>query len=65
MNLGTLALLGVILYTPISSYLKLAPLTGRQFLIALGLAAGSVLWYELVKLVKKLRSPKQRGDANE
>lgn len=64
-NLGTLALLGVILYTPISSYLKLAPLTGRQFLIALGLAAGSVLWYELVKLVKKLRSPKQRGDANE
>ena len=58
-NLGTLALLGVILYTPVSGYLKLAPLTGMQFLAALGLAAASVLWYELVKLVQKLRSSKQ------
>ena len=55
-NLGTLALLGVILYTPLSVYLKLAPLSGKQFLVALGLSAASVLWYELVKLVKKLRS---------
>lgn len=52
-NLGTLALLAVILYTPISGYLKLAPLSGVQLLVAFGLAAGSVLWYELVKVVKK------------
>jgi Ca2+-transporting ATPase len=50
-NIGTLALLGVILYTPISGYLKLAPLYGKQFFAALGLAAASVLWYELVKFV--------------
>lgn len=55
---GTLALLGVILYTPISGYLKLAPLSGKQFLVVLGLAIASVLWYELVKLVKKLVSAK-------
>ncbi len=52
-NLGTLALLAVILYSPLAALLKLAPLSGMQLLVALGLAAGSVLWYELVKLVKK------------
>lgn len=51
-NLGTLALLWIILYTPISVYLKLAPLSTKQVLAALGLAAVSVLWYEFVKLIK-------------
>lgn len=53
-NLGTLALLAIILYTPVSGYLKLAALSGAQLLTALGLAAASVLWVELVKLGKKL-----------
>ncbi len=53
-NLGTLALLAVILYTPISVHLKLAPLSAMQMLLAFGLAAASVLWYELVKLAKRL-----------
>lgn len=53
-NLGTLALLGIILYTPLSVYLKLAPLSAKQALLALGMGAGSVLWYELVKLAKLL-----------
>lgn len=52
-NLGTLVLLGVILNTPLSGYLKLAPLSVTQSLMVLGLAALSVLWYELVKLMKK------------
>ena len=64
-NIATLGLLGIILYTPISGYLKLAPLSGKQFLVALGLAAASVLWYELVKIVKKLVSTKQGGCTNE
>ena len=54
-NLGTLTLLAVILYTPVSLYLKLAPLTGAQLFAAIGLAAASVLWYEFVKLATKLR----------
>ena len=52
-NLGTPALLGVILYSPLSVYLKLAPLSAGQLLTAFGLAGASVLWYEGVKLVKK------------
>ena len=51
---GSIALLLVILYTPVSSFLKLAPLTEMQLLAVFGLATASVLWYEVVKLVKKL-----------
>ena len=54
-NLGTLVGLFVILYTPLNAFLKFAPLTIGQFLIVLAIAAISVLWYELVKLIKKVR----------
>ncbi len=54
-TLCTLALLGVILYSPLHVYLKLAPLSAGQAALALAVSAASVLWYELVKLVKKLR----------
>ena len=57
-NLGTLALLGLILYTPLSTVLKLAALPLSRLLEALGLAAASVLWYELVKLVGRARKSK-------
>jgi len=52
--IGTLAILAIILYTPLSGLLKLSALSGIQLLVALGLAALSVLWYEVVKLIKKL-----------
>lgn len=53
-NLGTIAGLLLILYTPLCAFLKLAPLSAAQLLAALGISAASVLWYELVKLVKHL-----------
>jgi len=53
-NLGTLALLGLILYTPLSGVLKLSALPLPLLLVALGLSAISVLWYELVKLKNRL-----------
>lgn len=56
-NLGTLALLAVILYSPISVFLKLAPLGFAQLMTALGLAAASVLWYEIVKLIRRRNGP--------
>jgi len=56
-NLGTLALLAVILYSPISVFLKLAPLGFTQLMTALGLAAASVLWYEIVKLIRRRNGP--------
>jgi len=59
-NLGTLALLAIILYTPISTFLKLAPLSGMQVLTALGLAAASVLWYELVKLIRRFKGMRRK-----
>ncbi|MGN0550216.1 MAG: cation-translocating P-type ATPase [Acutalibacteraceae bacterium] len=52
---GTALMLAVILYTPLSSVLKLAPLTPVQLLISISVAAASVIWYELVKLFNKLK----------
>lgn len=48
---GTLLMLGVILYTPLSRYLKLAPLSVFQLFCALCIALASVLWFEIVKPV--------------
>jgi Ca2+-transporting ATPase len=50
---GTLLLLGVILYSPLALYLKLAPLSAAQLGGACALAFISVAWYELVKLWRR------------
>lgn len=55
-NIGTLVGLFFILYTPLNAFLKFAPLTTSQFLIVLAIAGISVLWYELVKLINKLKN---------
>ncbi len=52
-NFGTLAMLGIILYSPLNSLLKLAPLSIPMLLKSIAIAAAAVFWYELVKLVKK------------
>jgi len=54
-SLVTLAGLLGILYTPLCHALLLAPLSAVQFGLAAALAAASVLWMELVKLVKRRR----------
>ena len=54
-NIGTLLMIVIILYTPLSGFLKLAPLSAEQFFCSMGMAALAVLWYELVKLFHKLR----------
>ena len=54
-NLGTLAGLAAILYTPLTNVLKFAPLSALQMLIVLGMALASTLWYELVKVVRWMR----------
>lgn len=51
-HLGTFVLLALILYTPLSSYLKLAPLSAEQLLTVAGLAFVAVFWYEGVKVVR-------------
>ena len=51
-NILTLLGLLIILYTPLNVFLKLYPLSAGQFFMSLGLAAISVLWYEVVKLIR-------------
>ena len=52
---GILGLL-IILYSPLNHFLKLAPLTFIQFVSVIGIAAAAVMWYEVIKLVNKLRN---------
>lgn len=54
-NIATVCGLLVILYSPVNSFLKLAPLSAGQFFTAIGIAIAAVLWYEIVKLINKLR----------
>ena len=54
-SLGTVAGLLVILYTTLAGFLKLAPLSLYQLMLAVTIAIASVIWYELVKLVKYLK----------
>ncbi len=58
-NIGTVLGLFLILYTPLNAFLKLTPLSIFQLFIVIGIAAASVLWYELVKIAKKLSSNRQ------
>jgi Ca2+-transporting ATPase len=52
-SLGIILMLALILYTPLNGFLKLAAPSGLQLLTSLGLAAASVVWYELVKAARR------------
>ncbi|GKX67206.1 cation-translocating P-type ATPase [Inconstantimicrobium mannanitabidum] len=51
--IGTIVGLAVILYSPISIFLNLAPLSIMQLGIVVGIAVISVMWYDIMKLFKK------------
>jgi len=61
-NIGTIAGLLLILYTPLHGFLKFTSPTFGQLAAAVGIAAASVLWYELVKAAKKLRKAIRKPD---
>ncbi len=61
-NIGTVAGLLLILYTPLNGFLKFAPPAFGQLSAAVGVALASVLWYELVKAVKKLGKAVRKPD---
>ena len=52
-HIGTLLGLALTLYTPLNGFLKLAPLSAAQLFVALLLAAASVLWFEVYKLIAR------------
>jgi Ca2+-transporting ATPase len=53
-NIGTITGLLLMMYTPLHGFLKLSPLSPVQFLLVFAIAAASVMWYEIVKLVRLL-----------
>ncbi|BCZ44673.1 ATPase [Clostridium gelidum] len=52
-NIGTILGILLIVYTPISSFLKLTALSFNQLLIAIGISIIAVMWYEIVKIIKQ------------
>ena len=52
---GTIFVLFLIMYTPISGFLKLAPLSGIQLLLVAAVSFVAVMWYEIVKLFNFLK----------
>ncbi|HEY5525437.1 MAG TPA: cation-translocating P-type ATPase C-terminal domain-containing protein, partial [Clostridium sp.] len=58
-SLGTIVGLLVMIYSPLSSFLKLAPLSLSQLIIAVSIAVASVIWYELIKAIKYIKRTKK------
>ena len=55
-NIGSLAMLTLILFSPLNIILKLSPLSPQLFAAAVGISFVSVFWYELVKLYKRSKA---------
>ena len=53
-NIGTIAGLLILLYTPMNHILKLSPLKAGEIFLVFIIAAASVLWYEIVKMVNRI-----------
>ncbi|MCL2424998.1 MAG: cation-translocating P-type ATPase [Oscillospiraceae bacterium] len=54
-NIALVAAIVLFIYTPLNTFLRLAPLTAPQFFTMLGLGSCSVIWYEIVKAIKRAR----------
>lgn len=54
--IATCLMLGIILYSPLNGFLKLAPLGLVEMLLVIVIASASVLWYEVVKLIRRQRN---------
>lgn len=55
-NIGTLLLISAIIYTPLSSYLKLSIISPIKLIFVFLISAASVFWYEIIKLFKHIIS---------
>jgi Ca2+-transporting ATPase len=52
-DIGMISGLLIILYTPLAHSLKLVAPNIEQLLLALGLAAAAVFWYEIIKALRR------------
>lgn len=55
-NIATIIGLLLMLYSPLNTFLKLAPLSINEILSVIGISFVAVMWYELVKLFKHLKN---------
>jgi len=53
--IATILLLGIIIYSPINSFLKLASLSWIEAISTFGIAFASVFWWEIAKIIKRLK----------
>ena len=53
MGVGLVALLLVIYLPPLSNLFQFSPLNAENFLICIGAALLSIVWFEIYKAVKK------------
>ena len=54
-SLGTIIGIAIILYSPLSEVLGLAALSIKQLIIVVCISFISIMWYEVVKLINKLK----------
>ena len=54
-NIGTVAGLAVLLYSPLNAFIKLAPLSFGQLIAVVGISIIAVLWYEVIKFLKLIK----------
>lgn len=54
-SLGTIIGIAIILYSPLARILGLAALSMKQLIIVFFISFVSIMWYEVVKLINKLR----------
>jgi Ca2+-transporting ATPase len=52
-NIITILVLAIVIYSPINEFLKFSPLSLSQILLVIVIAMISVLWYELLKFVRR------------
>ena len=51
----TLVGLALILYSPLANILSLSPLSITQLILVILISTASILWYEIIKLIKKIK----------
>ncbi len=54
-NIGTILGILLIIYTPISRFLKLTALSIQQLMVVIIVSTIAVMWYEIIKVFKKIR----------
>ena len=59
-SIGTIALIIIVLYTPLNGFLKLTPLSLPSFLLSAAAAFVGVMWYDLAKLI--IRGCKKKAE---